>query len=112
MRRGGTSSLSRNNLHLSQRIEKATEHLLRIDAIGEPGLSRLDRAGDVVEFAVQNEITEPPRRDLLIRNVTQTVLGNDAAPERLLVCHVGCERGWHRVGYFHVEHERNARPHM
>jgi hypothetical protein len=41
--------------------KELTEHLLSIDAIMKAGATRLNRAGDVVEATVEDEVTKGPR---------------------------------------------------
>src|ERR1700733_537225 len=92
--------------------EEGAEHLLAVDALGEARLPCLDRARHVVEAAIEDEVGEVPRYELLVGCVEQTIFRGDLTPQVGLVGHVG--REWHRdwLGDLHFEHTGDARPHV
>src|ERR1700728_196844 len=102
----------RDDLPVAQGDEEGAEHLLAVDALREARPPRLDRARHIVEAAIEDEVGEVPRYELLVGCVEQTIFRGDLTPQVGLVGHVGKE--WHRdwLGDLHFEHTGDARPHV
>src|ERR1700759_2866187 len=94
----------RDDLPVAQGEEEGAEHLLAIDALGKARLPRLDRARHIVEAAIEDEVGEVPRYELLVGCVEQTIWRSNLTPQVGLVGQLG--RGWHRdrLGDLHFEH--------
>src|ERR1700722_15922384 len=100
----------RDGLPVAQGDEEGAEHLLAVDALGEARLPRLDRARHIVEAAIEDEVGEVPRYELLVGGVEQTIFRSDLTPQVGLVGHVGREwnRDWLRE--LHFAHAGDTRP--
>jgi hypothetical protein len=101
----------RDDTFLAQVIEEVRKHLFGIDAIVESGTPGLDRAGDIVETRIEDEVAESPGHYLLIRNRLKVVLSRHFCPEIALVSHIDGQRHRHRFGNIHIEHAGDAGPH-
>src|ERR1035441_9753665 len=76
----------------------------------EPGTPSLDRAADVVEPGVENEVAELPHDHLLIWNRLEVILARHFSPKRRLVRHIDGQGHRHGFGHLHLEHPGDTAP--
>ena len=81
-------SKPRDDTFLAQVIEEVRKHIFGIDAIVESGTPGLDRAGDIVETRIEDEVAESPGHYLLMRNRLEVVVSCHFCPEHALVRHL------------------------
>src|SRR3954465_6270587 len=73
---------------------------------------RFDRAADVVEVAMKDEVAEGPGNQSLVWRRLQPVFLYHPAPKRCFIFHIGSERKWHRVRHRKFEPPGDFGPHV